>query len=552
MLLRKFKGTAVALLAVYVFLFTLLLSSYVRVAWTIHTNPGLVPCGIGGGPAGHEKDGSAPELGVPQNEREKEKRQGPNDNREQTTRPGDAASTLRGRDRWYENISHSDSTDGIPLDSGERLRAIPYTSTTSRSSRTPSPQPDFALQLDPPPQAHTTRRSSLISQQPIYVQSLPSLLGPQQPLGNGLVSRPQAIAQWMLPQNLNEFYNMDAFICESDGLPRWCFHCNCWKPDRSHHCGELGRCVKKMDHFCPWLAAFSSVDLLLYLTLSLNAQGWWCCWWDELQVLLSDCVLWSALLLLSLDYHRCHDKWSEKSSKYTDYLVGIAWLVTLPYRGNGLGNAANSHFSRSCSFLLFCAGMTSTTTQFILRNTTTIDNLSAATKVYQIAIFDPHTRASLSRDSAYASTHERSTPASDRSSSQMPQSNVTVKRLTFPDSDPALANIGMVSRRTFVIAKTVPGENPWRLEKRIDNFKEVMGERVWDWFLPIKHSPCSTRNTRIIDSEGIHIQREGMYKFNSKLMERLKRECGIRSEIWWNRVMGSSKGSDLTKIRPKS
>ena len=175
--------------------------------------------------------------------------------------------------------------------------------------------------------------------------------------------------------------------------------------------------------------------------------------------------------------------------------------------------------------------MTSTTTQFILRNTTTIDNLSAASKVYQIAIFDPHTRTSVSRDSAYASTTtERSTPTLDRPSSQMPQSNVTVKRLTFPDSDPALANLGMTSRRTFVIAKTVPGENPWRLERRIDNFKEVMGERVWDWFLPIKYSPCFTRNTEI-DSEGMHIEREGMYKFNHKLMARLRRECGIRSEI---------------------
>lgn len=75
----------------------------------------------------------------------------------------------------------------------------------------------------------------------------------------------------------------------------------------------------------------------------------------------------------------------------------------------------------------------------------------------------------------------------------------------------------------------MPGENPWRLERRIDNFKEVMGERIWDWFLPINYSPCSTRNTKI-DSEGMHIQKEGMYKFNPKLIERLRRECGVKAK----------------------
>ena len=55
---------------------------------------------------------------------------------------------------------------------------------------------------------------------------------------------------------LQGFYNMDAFICESDGRPIWCSTCLNWKPDRTHHCREVGRCVRKMDHFCPWHVAF--------------------------------------------------------------------------------------------------------------------------------------------------------------------------------------------------------------------------------------------------------------------------------------------------------
>ncbi len=52
--------------------------------------------------------------------------------------------------------------------------------------------------------------------------------------------------------DLRDFYTRDVFTCEGDGRPIWCSTCLNWKPDRTHHCREAGRCVKKMDHFCPW------------------------------------------------------------------------------------------------------------------------------------------------------------------------------------------------------------------------------------------------------------------------------------------------------------
>ena len=51
---------------------------------------------------------------------------------------------------------------------------------------------------------------------------------------------------------LEDFYGKDAFVCQGDGRPIWCSTCENWKPDRSHHCREIERCVRKMDHFCPW------------------------------------------------------------------------------------------------------------------------------------------------------------------------------------------------------------------------------------------------------------------------------------------------------------
>ena len=51
---------------------------------------------------------------------------------------------------------------------------------------------------------------------------------------------------------LESFYTRDFYTCRSDGLPIWCSDCQNWKPDRAHHSGDVQRCVRKMDHYCPW------------------------------------------------------------------------------------------------------------------------------------------------------------------------------------------------------------------------------------------------------------------------------------------------------------
>jgi palmitoyltransferase len=61
---------------------------------------------------------------------------------------------------------------------------------------------------------------------------------------------------------LELFYTKDVFVCDMDGKPKWCTHCANWKPDRAHHSSDCGRCIRKMDHFCPWYV-LSPLDLLV-------------------------------------------------------------------------------------------------------------------------------------------------------------------------------------------------------------------------------------------------------------------------------------------------
>lgn len=52
--------------------------------------------------------------------------------------------------------------------------------------------------------------------------------------------------------SLEWFYNKDVYVCQEDGRPPYCSKCCQFKTDRAHHCREVDRCVRKMDHFCPW------------------------------------------------------------------------------------------------------------------------------------------------------------------------------------------------------------------------------------------------------------------------------------------------------------
>ncbi|KAL8725017.1 MAG: hypothetical protein Q9166_007616 [cf. Caloplaca sp. 2 TL-2023] len=129
--------------------------------------------------------------------------------------------------------------------------------------------------------------------------------------------------------------------------------------------------------------------------------------------------------------------------------------------------------------------MSGSSLQFVFQNTTTIENLSRKTKVWQLAVHIPD-----------ALIHNDTAP---------------LYRTVTYGQDPN-------STRTFAILHSRPGENPWDLGF-CRNFKSVMGEHWYDWFLPIRNSPCAKHDRLDCEFE------------TGPVVERMKREVGIITPI---------------------
>ena len=121
--------------------------------------------------------------------------------------------------------------------------------------------------------------------------------------------------------------------------------------------------------------------------------------------------------------------------------------------------------------------MTSSSLQFAFLNTTTIENLSRKTIVWTLAIHMP--RISVT--------------------------SPTFRTVSYSSS-------GVV--RTFAILHTKPGENPFDLGP-YRNFKSVMGDHWYDWFLPLRYSPCSH-----------HDRKDGQFAMGP-VVQRMQRDAGI-------------------------
>jgi DHHC palmitoyltransferase len=58
-----------------------------------------------------------------------------------------------------------------------------------------------------------------------------------------------------LLEGLKQLASKEIIACELSGAPKYCQTCQIYRPMRTSHCRETGRCVAKFDHYCPLLSS---------------------------------------------------------------------------------------------------------------------------------------------------------------------------------------------------------------------------------------------------------------------------------------------------------
>ncbi|KAJ6164494.1 Zinc finger DHHC-type palmitoyltransferase [Penicillium chermesinum] len=169
-------------------------------------------------------------------------------------------------------------------------------------------------------------------------------------LERGVVSNTEDVAVGN-SLGLEYFYQKDVYVCQEDGRPPYCSKCCQFKTDRAHHCREVDRCVRKMDHFCPWYGWRS---------------GWETSFKFFIQFVFYTAVFCFFTLIVSAYFL------SELRRRSGD--VNAHWIVCIVLSG---------------LFGFFSGGMTLSAVQMALFNLTTIESLNKNTHVWILAIRVP-------------------------------------------------------------------------------------------------------------------------------------------------------------------
>ncbi|KAF2398092.1 zf-DHHC-domain-containing protein [Trichodelitschia bisporula] len=245
------------------------------------------------------------------------------------------------------------------------------------------------------------------------------------------------------PPGLDRFYNKDVWVCDQEGLPIFCDTCNNWKPARTHHCSDFNRCVRRMDHFCPWVGGVVSETNMKYF-LQFTCYGF----------------------------------------LYTGFLFGIViWAIVDRQRRIGTYDGNLIAFAvLSALFGFMTGGMFGHTLHQQLLNLTTIEFLGRGSRTEFLAVYIP----TFSRETTQSRTITYPLPNSS--------TNYTPDATASELENGASAGVS----RTFAIIQTKPDDNIWDVGA-LNNLKSVLGERIWGWFLPFGDPPCCRHDDPLCD-----------------------------------------------------
>ncbi|KNG46338.1 palmitoyltransferase pfa5 [Stemphylium lycopersici] len=242
------------------------------------------------------------------------------------------------------------------------------------------------------------------------------------------------------------FDQYDAFICDYQGLPLWCDKCHNWKPDRAHHCKELGRCVRKMDHYCPW------------------AGG-----------------------IIGESTHKFFMQFVTYAALYTTF----AWIVLavfLAERSSEMGSKPGTWIGAlvvAVLFSVFTFTMSCMTGWNLMINFTSVEGIQRG-GIHNIALL-------MSQSSRHSTASLPPPPPPSTPPTHHKKSSRGVEQEPTEEDWQVLTTITRPNNRSYVVMQTKPLEHPW-YTTLMKGWKDTMGDSVLDWLLPLKQSPCKRRS----------------------------------------------------------
>ncbi|KAK4950713.1 Palmitoyltransferase pfa5 [Elasticomyces elasticus] len=269
-----------------------------------------------------------------------------------------------------------------------------------------------------------------------------------------------------------DFWMRDVFVCDSNGYPIWCQYCLNWKPDRTHHNQDVGRCTLKMDHFCPWVGGVVGERSLKFF----------------LQFLVYAMLLSTYLTAVMAFF--VHETLHRNSNVHFYVALGIGAF-----------------------FLLFTLGMAATSIQYAAVGWTTIEQAGRNDSIHLAVLLPPELQAALNGsmpdappaavsnftseidDPAHGSyfSNNKNWPLRRASRSEYWRGTITYP-LFLPTDRPPLPAPEM---RTFAILETPRGLNVWDLGSAWRNLGSVFGTKLHHWVLPVRHSPCCDHSSAV-------------------------------------------------------
>ena len=160
---------------------------------------------------------------------------------------------------------------------------------------------------------------------------------------------------------------------------------------------------------------------------------------------------------------------------------------------------------------LFAFGMFASSAHLAATNSTTIESMNRG-KVWTLAVLIP------CPDNFYASRPPHWTPP--------------FTTVTYPATPSAPRVVSPEqAHRHFAVLHTRPGENPFDLGSYLANMREVMGNSILDWLIPLKLSPCAD-----------HSRHESAYALGP-VVQKIKGDVGLDE---WDRHVRARSGDQVS------